>query len=952
MFGLMNGVSSVHKSIDRFIENNNYPDIKIITNLEDESILEKFNKEEYKILDTRLSINTILKRNNDIISVKASTYEDKNIDDFYVWKEEKNTSENYEVLVEKKFAENNEINLGDIFYLKVGEEYYTVFVSKIIAIPEAIVSAPVKGFWGGVSDYGNVYINKKILLNETNKAKNKLLDEIIKKEEELNTEEKNKMEEFDVNRAKIEQALNQYNTQRAEYLNSKDELQKKKNELNNNKQKLLDLKSEYLEKVEELNNKNEKSKSRSEKIFKNQYIVDISKEIKDSFYSYMKEKIDENISANLKDYTNDTDGDPLETINELIKEINNGINDIDNSIKNIETELNLAYKTIKNNQNELDRAYNTFVIEIADLRTEIENKKTEIENIKGYESKLNEINIKVEKNIDTELLLEKIKNNELKDIEILDSYTYDYSPIKNSINMNIVGMERVATIIPIIFYIIILIVLFVFISLIIKQSKTEIAIFRLLGKSKNKIRLGYCINNLIVSIFGVALGFFIGNFLMIFIVNYYKEYMLLPDVIYEISSASIFLSIIITIVVVEIATILATLELDKITPIEVLRKESYQNKEISKFTKIITSKFKPLKKFSLIVYIRNKRNLILEIICTSATVALIFSSLAYVASKDRIFNQYFDERINYDAQLFKKDTITEEYLEEIRKIDYVENADLLRYFNVRLKGNNQEIDVVINALDNNNEYIKIFDKNNNEIKYPENGIVLEEHIAKQLGLQQNDYVDINGIQFQIVDISFQSMGRVNYISLEDSKKLNSSFETIVLKMDNSKQNDFINRVSNDEDYIYTVDYNSLREYNKKEFDSYVIPAIIIIIFTMIIGFAIIININNYNLIDQKKNLSIFRSLGFSYNEISNNWFIQSIIQWIISVLIGVPSGIVLSKYILKMVSSSRREYIYSSGIKEVLITIVLLFTYILISHIISMKKIKKFDIIEEIKDRD
>ena len=180
----------------------------------------------------------------------------------------------------------------------------------------------------------------------------------------------------------------------------------------------------------------------------------------------------------------------------------------------------------------------------------------------------------------------------------------------------------------------------------------------------------------------------------------------------------------------------------------------------------------------------------------------------------------------------------------------------------------------------------------------------------------------------------------------------SSFETIVLKMDNSKQNDFINRVSNDEDYIYTVNYNSLREYNKKEFDSYVIPAIIIIIFTMIIGFAIIININNYNLIDQKKNLSIFRSLGFSYNEISNNWFIQSIIQWIISVLIGVPSGIVLSKYILKMVSSSRREYIYSSGIKEVLITIVLLFTYILISHIISMKKIKKFDIIEEIKDRD
>ena len=97
---------------------------------------------------------------------------------------------------------------------------------------------------------------------------------------------------------------------------------------------------------------------------------------------------------------------------------------------------------------------------------------------------------------------------------------------------------------------------------------------------------------------------------------------------------------------------------------------------------------------------------------------------------------------------------------------------------------------------------------------------------------------------------------------------------------------------------------------------------------------------------------MFRGFGFRYIEISNNLFIQSIIQWIKSIIIGLPIGIVLSKYILKKVSSPRREYIYASGIKEIIITILLVFIYIIISHLICMKNIKKINIVEEMKDRD
>ena len=89
LFGLMNGVLSLRESVYKFIEENNYPDVKILTNIEDIEKVKDLNFSEFDDVDFRLSVNTVINKDDQILSVKAITYKDENLKDFYINEEKK-----------------------------------------------------------------------------------------------------------------------------------------------------------------------------------------------------------------------------------------------------------------------------------------------------------------------------------------------------------------------------------------------------------------------------------------------------------------------------------------------------------------------------------------------------------------------------------------------------------------------------------------------------------------------------------------------------------------------------------------------------------------------------------------------------------------------------------------------------------------------------------------------
>ena len=155
-----------------------------------------------------------------------------------------------------------------------------------------------------------------------------------------------------------------------------------------------------------------------------------------------------------------------------------------------------------------------------------------------------------------------------------------------------------------------------------------------------------------------------------------------------------------------------------------------------------------------------------------------------------------------------------------------------------------------------------------------------------------------------------------------------------------------------EGYLYAIFMEPFFTYNLSLYDSYDLASWVLIGFAILVGLVIILNTTLTNLQELKHELSVLISLGFSHAEISRSRFGQVILQFLVAAPIGLVAGCFLAKEILRTIATYKEEFIYASGFKEYAITLLLVFAYLLVSHLIAMHSMKKWNISENVKDRE
>jgi len=644
----------------------------------------------------------------------------------------------------------------------------------------------------------------------------------------------------------------------------------------------------------------------------------------------------------------------LENCNLYLEQINFAVNQLNSSIAVGERSLKLASIEINNKQNELDAKILDTSSQIKEAKLELKRALEEIQNKKGYEDLYNQILLKFKNNSNHIQLLNNFeKELNKQEISVIDSFVYEDSGLKKRIDANLEPLKTMSIFTPIVFFSIILSVVFLFMSLMVKQSRREIGILRALGYTKNQVRFLFCIINFIVSTMACIIGYMIGYGIAKYTGNYYENFFPLPFFNFNLNYKMYAISVVLTILVGQIATIISTTHIARIKPSEAMTRENVQDTKITKSMDILTNKVSPFTKFNIITLLRNKVRLIFTIICVSATIMMIFSSLSFIASKDYILDELFPRRIHYDAQVYFSESPETEIIESIKKLNYINNLENVDYYSTTIEANGNKEQAVINAITQDTDLIEIYDTQNNLISIPKNGIILDCHIAERLKVKVGDIVKIKNSNVIVKAISEQSINHIQYISKEQAVSLGKAdMQTLILNIDEGKEQEFLQYLTGKDNYLYTSFTQLAKENYEKNFSTFDLAAWIVIIFAIIIGFVIIINTELTNLLEQKKKLCLLRVLGFQHSEISRHWSIQSYIQFFISCIIGFPFGIYIAKVTLSKLSTSSRQFIFVNDISKYLLTMLIVFIYIIISHIISMSSLKKWNITEIVNEKE
>lgn len=635
-----------------------------------------------------------------------------------------------------------------------------------------------------------------------------------------------------------------------------------------------------------------------------------------------------------------------------IKEIEDALKELQAQLDKNSSELDDAEKDIQKAEDELDDELSRRLKERSEIEEELRNAYKLLDENTGYDELCNEFQLYFDDNADPDLTLEKAAAS-FEDIRVKNKVTYANSAVKKRIDENLDPIRTMMVLLPVVFFVIVLVVISLFMSMIIKQSRREIGILRAMGFTRGQVRGKFCTVSLIVCALAVIPGGLIGTGLSLYVGSYFRDFFPLPGFTYEVGLTGTALPAAATVAVTLTATLLSTGQISRIMPDEAMSRQVRASAKIPTVLRSVIGRLRPMAKVTVTSLLRSKGRSVISTVCIAASAMLILTAFSFISSKNYTLHQVFDERIKYDCQIFFEETPSDDLMNKLENLGYIGQIENVAYYQTNICAGEKSKSAVVNAINEDSVLIGITDADGKALKVKQGGIVLERHTADELGVDEGSTVTVEGKEMTVTAVSDQCVNRIQYISYADAVFLpKADLGCIVCTFSGDCKQELLTLLFDTEGYQYSVFTASLYDYNTELFATYDLAAWIVILFAVTIGFVIVLNTMLTNLYENKKELAILRTLGFQHREISRSRFSQALLQFVLACLIGFPPGALLARAALTSISTPFTEYVYVGGVLEYLFTGGIILSYLIVSHFFSMRSMKKWDVTEVIKDKE
>jgi putative ABC transport system permease protein len=455
----------------------------------------------------------------------------------------------------------------------------------------------------------------------------------------------------------------------------------------------------------------------------------------------------------------------------------------------------------------------------------------------------------------------------------------------------------------------------IIISRLISLQRPQVATLKALGYTNREVSLHYLKIIFIMMLAGTVPGIFLGGYIGTLLTNNYKNFFHFPELSFSLSVLAIFLGFIAGFIPYMTGGLLSLRAIYKLTPAEAMLPAAPAN-----FLPTFIERWGLHKYFK--VHTRMIwRNLLIRplrlmviVFGLCASLALIITASAWVDVVDFLIETQFQRQQREDIRVDFKLPLGESSIRELLKIDGVLMAEGSRTIPIRLKYKNYKREALAIGRSNQNQLSKIIDRELNQIKIPQHGILLSRFFESKWDLKRGDYIDLEFLEgkqhketIKVAGFVEDLIGPNAYIKDRLLLKMleeNTCYNSVSLKVDphkmlsvylELKKFPLINAV--------TIKQQLLKGFKETIGGMILVFTWILIIFSLMITIGIIYNSIRVTFSERAWELSSLMVLGFNKWLVLNLLAAEVIIQVLLAIIPGCLSGWGLVYLSMKLIHS-------------------------------------------------
>ncbi|BCA86013.1 ABC transporter permease [Enterococcus saigonensis] len=657
------------------------------------------------------------------------------------------------------------------------------------------------------------------------------------------------------------------------------------------------------------------------------------------------------------------------------------IEEKERSLAQAEVKLDQAKKTLQDKAAELKEA-KAKLIETKE-KADVTTKKAETEiagSEKVYQQQLIEFQKQTSTNMPKLLDAELQLKNEKKRLENLKPAEYIFSdrndnPGYTEYKQNADRITSLATVFPLIFYLIAALVSLTTMTRMVEEKRGEIGTFKALGYRNAEIALKFFIYSFLAGIIGSLLGLLVGfNLFPSIIIDAYGQLYNLPSFVTPWYLNYTIIGIMVGLICT-VGVAMLTVRLDLIVPPATLLRP----KAPKAGKRVWLENIKPLWKrlnFNQKVTLRNlfryKLRMLMTVVGIAGCTAMIVTGFGLRDSITDIIPLQFEKLWHYQAVVSFSDTNKNNetrYEREVKQLNRYKDSLAVSIETFTISGHDktpQDVSVYVpQKAQNLNEFILLNNRQSTrEYQLQNKGAVINEKLAQLFNIKIGDTIhlkdtDKQSYPIKVAGIAENYTGHFAYLSpsyyeqvFQRKPEYNAAFLLFKKDLSSSQEKDVAEKLMENPEVVNVSFLSDSLHALDDTTQALTIVVWVLIISAGLLAFIVLYNLNNINISERIRELSTIKVLGFYDNELTMYIYRENIILTIFGILFGLVLGKIEHDFVLKTVELDMvmfspviqpLSYLYASLITIFFTILVGIFIYI---------KLKNVDMIEALKSNE